>query len=141
MNSNGPIPKLAARYLDARAAYDDLSERLAEARESMRRAEEELLSAMNDAGLESMRTEDGVNFSRTRKLRYNCPAENRAALMERLEADGYRELFSVPANTLNALMNEKAAAEPDGMLPQAYAGLVNEYEEFKLSVRGRARRS
>lgn len=141
MNHNDPIPKLTARYLDARAAYEDLSASLAEARDLMQRAEADLLSAMNDAGLESLRNEDGVSFSRTRKLRYNCPAENRAALMDRLEADGYRELFSVPANTLNALMNEKAAAEPDGMLPQTYAGLVNEYEEFKLSVRGRARRS
>ena len=141
MNHSTPIQKLTARYLDARAAYEDLSASLAEARDLMQRAEADLLSAMNDAGLESLRNEDGVIFSRMRKLRYNCPAENRAALMDRLELDGYRELFSVSANTLNALMNEKAKAEPNGMLPWPYSELVNEYEEFKLSVRGRGRRS
>lgn len=131
------LKKLTDLYLDARAHYEDMHALTAEAKKKMEDAEAQLLSAMTDLGLDSLRTDDGVGFTRQRKLSYACLAENRPELLNRLEKEGYRELFTVSAQTLNALMKEKVAASEDGMLPPEYADIISEHEEPKLSVRGR----
>ena len=131
------LKTLSTRYLDARAAYEDLRARTAEAKERMEAAEADMLSYMADVGIDSLKTEDGVGFSLTRKASYGCLAENRPMLLNMLEAEGYRDMFTISPNTLSALMKEKAAASEDGELPPEYAELVYTHEETKLSVRGR----
>lgn len=131
------IKQLSDRYLDARAVYDDLSARTREAKEVMDSAEAAMLSYMADVGLDSFKTEDGVGFSMRRKLSYACSAENRPELLNRLEKEGFRDLFTISPQSLSALMKEKAAASEDGTLPAEYADIVAEHEEHKLSVRGR----
>lgn len=128
---------LSTRYLDARAAYEALQEQTADAKAAMEDAEETLLSAMNDSGLEMLRTATGVTFSRRRRLSYACSAADRPALLDRLEAEGLRDLFTVSSATLSALFKEKVANRDDGEIPPEYADIVSEHEEFKLSVRGR----
>lgn len=133
-----PILKtLSQRYLDARSAYEELKAQCSEAKAVMDEAEVELLSAMNDAGLDSLKTESGVGFTRQRKMSYACLAENRPELLDLLEAEGYRDMFTVSPNTLSALIKEKVAMREDGEIPPEYAHLITEHEEIKLSVRGR----
>lgn len=128
---------LSNRYLDARAAYEDLRGRTAEAKEVMEAAEAEMLSYMADIGIDSLKTDDGVGFSLTRKASYGCLAENRPLLLNMLEAEGYRDMFTISPQTLSALMKEKVAAREDGEIPPEYADIVYAHEETKLSVRGR----
>lgn len=133
-----PILKtLSQRYLDARSAYEELKAQCSEAKAVMDEAEVELLSAMNDAGIDSLKTESGVGFTRQRKMSYACLAENRPELLDLLEAEGYRDMFTVSPNTLSALIKEKVAMREDGEIPPEYAHLITEHEEIKLSVRGR----
>ena len=131
------LKTLTDRYLDARASYENLRDLAAEAKVNMDNAEAELISYMNDIGLDSLRTEDGVGFTRTRKASYSCSAENRPLLLQMLEAEGYRDLFTVNSATLSALMKEKVAAREDGELPPEYAAIIYVHEEPRLSVRGR----
>ena len=131
------LKTLTDRYLDARASYENLRELTGEAKATMDDAEAALISYMNDIGLDSLKTEDGVGFTRTRKASYSCSAENRPLLLQMLEAEGYRELFTINQQTLSALMKEKVAAREDGELPPEYAGIIYVHEEPKLSVRGR----
>ena len=131
------IEVLSARYLDARAAYEELKTRTSEARTAMDEAEIDMLSAMNDAQLDMVRTSTGVTFSRQRKMTYACRAEHRQDLLNRLESEGYRELFTISPQSLSALFKEKVAARDDGEIPPEYADIVSEHEEIKLSVRGR----
>lgn len=133
------LKTLSSRYLDARAAYEDLRARSAEAKAAMESAEADMLSYMADIGIDSLRTDDGVGFSLTRKSSYGCLAENRPLLLNMLEAEGYREMFTISPQTLSALMKEKVAARDDGEIPPEYAGIIYEHEETKLSVRGRKR--
>lgn len=131
------LKTLSNRYLDARAAYEDLRGRTAEAKEAMEAAEAEMLSYMADIGIDSLKTDDGVGFSLTRKASYGCLAENRPLLLNMLEAEGYRDMFTISPQTLSALMKEKVAAREDGEIPPEYADIVYTHEETKLSVRGR----
>lgn len=80
---------LSTRYLDARTVYEDLRARTAEAKEAMDNAEADLISYMTDVGIDSLKTEDGVGFTRQRKTVYACLAENRPMLLNMLEAEGY----------------------------------------------------
>lgn len=131
------LKELSDRYLRARNAYEDIRSQLGEAKAAMDEAEEAMISHMRDIGIDSLRTDDGVGYSVTRKASYSCLAENRPQLLDLLEAEGYREIFTVSAQTLSALMKEKAAASEDGEIPPEYADIINVHEETKLSVRGR----
>ena len=133
----GVFESLSERYLAARDTYDELRAQTAEAKAAMDEAEQQLLAAMNDAELEMLRTSSGVSFSRQRKTSYSCLAENRADLLLRLEAEGYRDMFTISPQSLSALFKEKVAARDDGEIPPEYADIVSEHEEVKLSVRGR----
>ena len=131
------LKTLSNRYLDARAAYEDLRTRTAEAKEVMESAEADMLSYMADVGIDSLKTDDGVGFTLTRKASYGCLAETRPLLLNMLEAEGYREMFTISPQTLSALMKEKVAAREDGEIPPEYADIIYTHEETKLSVRGR----
>jgi len=131
------LKTLSNRYLDARAIYEDMRARTAEAKEAMDEAEAAMLSYMADVGIDSLKTDDGVGFSMTRKTTYSCLAENRPQLLNMLEAEGYRDMFTISQQTLSALMKEKVAASEDGEIPAEYADIIYAHEEPKLSVRGR----
>lgn len=131
------LKTLSNRYLDARAAYEDLRTRTAEAKEVMDAAEADMLSYMADIGIDYLKTDDGVGFTLTRKASYGCLAENRPMLLNMLEAEGYRDMFTISAQTLSALMKEKVAARDDGEIPPEYAEIIYVHEEPKLSARGR----
>ena len=130
------LQEWSKRYLDARAKYDELSEQVKLARADMDDCERELIAALNTAGIESFKTDDGVGFTRRSATKYSACAEARPELLDQLEADGYRDALTVSPGTLNRLMAEMAENN-DGELPEAYQGLINIYDETKLSVRGR----
>ena len=128
---------LSARYLDARAVYEELKSQTAEAKAVLDDAELNMIAAMNDEGLDLVRTNSGVTFSRTRKTSYACSASDRQDLLLRLESEGYRDLFTISPQSLSALFKEKVAAREDGEIPPEYADIISAHEEIKLSVRGR----
>ena len=131
------LKTLSDRYLNARAAYEDLRALTAEAKEKMDAAEADMLSYMADVGIDSLKTDDGVGYTLTRRASYSCSAENRPLLLNMLEAEGFRDMFTINQQTLSALMKEKVAASEDGELPPQYADIIYVHEEPRLSVRGR----
>lgn len=127
------LDALMRAYAEARAAADAARSAADEAKELQRRAEAELVRAMADEGLKSARDEAGRAFTLTRKIRYSCPPDMKAQMMEQLEADGMRDLFTVNPGTLSTLMKELAEGN-GGELPDKYA-YMNEYEEHGISMR------
>lgn len=127
------LDMLMRAYAEARAAADAARSAADEAKELQRRAEAELVRAMADEGLKGARDEAGRAFTLTRKIRYSCPPEMKAHMMEQLEKDGMRDLFTVNPGTLSTVMKEMAEA-CGGVLPETYA-YMNEYEEHGISMR------
>lgn len=125
------------KYLAARQRYDELSQAVKEAKTSMESAERCLLAAMNTAGVLNFTNDDGVTFTRRDATKYSCCSDNRSALLDQLEQDGYREMFTVNAGTLQSLMKEMVENSEDGELPEAYKPLITVFEDTRLSVRGR----
>lgn len=127
------LDALMRAYAEARAAADAARSAADEAKELQRRAEAELVRAMADEGLKGAKDEAGRAFTLTRKIRYSCPPDMKAQMMEQLEADGMRDLFTVNPGTLSTLMKELAESN-GGELPDKYA-YMNEYEEHGISMR------
>ena len=124
------------RYVAAKLKYTQLNNETKQAKIDLDSAERNLLEAMNTAGVLTFESDDGIVFSRRDATKYSCLVENRAALLDQLEADGYRDMFTVNAGTLSALMKELAEATVDGELPEAYRPFINTFPDTKLSVRG-----
>lgn len=122
-------------YLAALEQYNEAAEQAKRTKEALDYAEHRMIAAMNEAGVESFRGENGVTFSTKREYYYRAPAETRPQLLNVLEADGYRDVFTVTPGTLNKLMNE-LVEENDGAIPARYLPYVNESDVAKLSVRG-----
>lgn len=131
---------LATACVRARDAYDELYDQLQQAKARRDFAEEQLLAAMRDQEMDSFRSAAGVSFSMQRKTDYSCLAQDRALLLELLEADGYRDMFTVNSQSLNRLMNEMAENDEEGELPAEYREIMRRNERTTLSVRGRTRR-
>ena len=124
------------KYIAAKQAYEELSGRVTQAKTAMDSAERCLLAAMNTAGVKTFESDDGVTFARRDATKYSCLAANRGALLDQLERDGYRDMFTVNAASLSTLMKEMVSNSEDGELPEAYKPFINVFEDTKLSVRG-----
>lgn len=135
----GALQAATEVYISALEAYEAANRNLEEAKLLLNSAEEELKSAMNDAGLDSMRNADGITFTKKRSFHYNAPAATRPQLLVELEKDGYRHLFTVNPQTLNGLMKE-FVSENDGEIPERYKPFISEHDETKMSVTGRKKK-
>lgn len=125
-------------YLERRAKYEELDQQTKQAKSEMESAERCLIEAMNTAGVIDFKNEDGVSFGRRDATKYSCLAGDRAELLNRLEADGYRDAFTINPQTLSGMMAEMAANN-EGELPDRYKDLIQVFPQTKISVRGRKR--
>lgn len=124
------------KFLEARDEYRRLEKETEAAKRELDNAEKNLIEAMNTAGVIDFSNEDGVSFSRRDATKYTCLAANRPELLNRLEKDGLRDIFTVNDRTLNRVMAE-IAEENDGELPETYKDIINTFPQTKLSVRNR----
>ena len=127
------LDELMRAYAAARAAAEGAQAAADDAKAAQKQAEAALVSAMTHEGLTSARSTSGRVFALRRTVRYSCPPEMKAQMMQQLEADGLKDLFTVNPGTLNSLMKELAEAG-GGELPEKYA-YMNEYEEHGISMR------
>lgn len=78
----------------------------------------------------------GTMFSLTHKTRASAAVDRKDELYAALKSEGYGDLVyeTVNANSLSAFVNEQIA-ENDEALPEWLEGLVNVYEQIKVSIR------
>ena len=109
------------RVKDITAALDDVEYRLA--------------TMMTDTETQNF-TRAGTMFSLTHKTRASAAADRKDELYAALKAEGYGDLVyeTVNANSLSAFVNEQIT-ENDEALPEWLEGLVNVFEQTKVSVR------
>ena len=114
------------RVKDITAALDDVEYRLA--------------TMMTDTETQNF-TRAGTMFSLTHKTRAYAAADRKDELYAALKAEGYGDLVyeTVNANSLSAFVNEQIT-ENDELLPEWLEGLVNVFEQTKVSVRKAARK-
>lgn len=127
----------------------DLAERLKRLREEKKEAEQrvkditaaadeverQLVSIMTDTETQNF-TRAGTMFSLTHKTRASAVAYRKDELYAALKSEGYGDLVyeTVNANSLSAFVNEQIT-ENDEALPEWLDGLVNVFEQAKVSVR------
>lgn len=109
------------RVKDINAALDDVEYRL--------------VTMMADTETQNF-TRAGTMFSLTHKTRASAAADRKDELYAALKSEGYGDLVyeTVNANSLSAFVNEQIT-ENDEALPEWLEGLVNVYEQTKVSVR------
>ena len=114
------------RVKDLGAALDEVEYRLAE--------------MMADTETQNF-TRAGTMFSLTTKTRASATADRKDELYTALKAEGYGDLVyeTVNANSLSAFVNEQIT-ENNEALPEWLNGLVNVFEQTKVSVRKAARK-
>ena len=114
------------RVKDINAALDEVEYRLAE--------------MMADTETQNF-TRAGTMFSLTTKTRASAAADRKDELYAALKAEGYGDLVyeTVNANSLSAFVNEQIP-ENNETLPKWLEGLVNVFEQTKVSVRKAARK-
>lgn len=114
------------RVKDINAALDDVEYRLA--------------TVMTDTETQNF-TRAGTMFSLTHKTRASAAADRKDELYAALKAEGYGDLVyeTVNANSLSAFVNEQIT-ENDEALPEWLEGLVNIFEQTRVSVRKAARK-
>lgn len=114
------------RLKDINAALDDVEYRLA--------------TVMTDTETQNF-TRAGTMFSLTHKTRASAAADRKDELYAALKAEGYGDLVyeTVNANSLSAFVNEQIT-ENDEALPEWLEGLVNIFEQTRVSVRKAARK-
>lgn len=86
-------------------------------------------------------TRAGTMFSLTTKTRASAAADRKDELYAALKAEGYGDLVyeTVNANSLSAFVNEQIT-ENNEALPEWLNGLVNVFEQTKVSVRKATRK-
>lgn len=109
------------RVKDLGAALDDVEYRLA--------------TMMVDTETQNF-TRAGTMFSLTHKTRASAASDRKDELYAALKSEGHGDLVyeTVNANSLSAFVNEQIT-ENDEALPEWLEGLVNVYEQTKVSVR------
>lgn len=109
------------RVKDLGAALDEVEYRLAE--------------MMADTETQNF-TRAGTMFSLSTKTRASAATDRKDELYAALKAEGYGDLVyeTVNANSLSAFVNEQIT-ENNEALPEWLEGLVNVFEQTKVSVR------
>ena len=126
---------LAEELKNLRDSKKETEQRVKEINAELDKVERELADLM--AGTETQNfTKSGVMYSLTVKNRASAVAERKDKLFDALKKNGYGDLVyeTVNANSLSAFVNEQVAQNEDN-LPAWLEGLVNIYEQAKVSVR------
>ena len=131
---------LAERLKELRDAKSASEEKTKEINAALCEVEQQLVQMMADTETQNF-TRGGTMFFLTNKTRASAVAESKAKLYQALKRKGYGDLVyeTVNANSLSAFVNEQIS-ENNEELPRWLNGLVNVYEQTKVSVRKAARK-
>ena len=131
---------LAEELKNLRDSKKEVEQRKKDIDAELDKVERELADLM--AGTETQNfTKSGTMYSLTVKNRASAVAERKDKLYDALKKNGYGDLVyeTVNANSLSAFVNEQVAQNEDN-LPAWLEGLVNIYEQAKVSVCKAARK-
>jgi len=131
---------LAEELKNLRDEKKEAEQKVKDVNAELDKVERELADLM--AGTETQNsTKSGTMYSLTVKSRASAVAERKDKLYDALKKNGYGDLVyeTVNANSLSAFVNEQVAQNEDN-LPAWLEGLVNIYEQAKVSVRKAARK-
>jgi len=131
---------LAEELKTLRDSKKEAEQKVKDVNAELDKVERELADLM--AGTETQNfTKSGTMYSLTVKNRASAVAERKDKLYDALKKNGYGDLVyeTVNANSLSAFVNEQVAQNEDN-LPAWLEGLVNIYEQAKVSVRKAARK-
>ena len=131
---------LAERLKELRDAKSASEQKTKDINAELDEVEQELAQMMVDTETQNF-TRGGTMFSLTNKTRASAVADSKAKLYRALKRKGHGDLVyeTVNANSLSAFVNEQIA-ENNEELPKWLNGLVNVYEQTKVSVRKAARK-
>ena len=131
---------LAEELKTLRDSKKEAEQKVKDVNAELDKVERELADLM--AGTETQNfTKSGTMYSLTVKNRASAVAERKDKLYDALKKNGYGDLVyeTVNANSLSAFVNEQVAENEDN-LPAWLEGLVNIYEQAKVSVRKASRK-
>lgn len=131
---------LAERLKTLRDEKKEAEQRVKDIAAAADEVEQQLVSIMTDTETQNF-TRAGTMFSLTHKTRASAAADHKGELYEALKSEGYGDLVyeTVNANSLSAFVNEQIT-ENDEALPEWLDGLVNVFEQAKVSIRKAARK-
>lgn len=131
---------LAERFKTLRDEKKKAEQNVKDISAALEDVEGRLAAVMVDTETQNF-TRAGTMFSLTHKTRASAMADRKDELYAALKSEGYGDLVyeTVNANSLSAFVNEQIT-ENDEALPEWLDGLVNVYDQTKVSVRKASRK-
>lgn len=127
--------ELAEQLKTLRDEKKETEQRVKDINAALNDVEYRLATMMADTEMQNF-IRAGTMFSLTHKTRASAAVDRKDELYAALKSEGYGDLVyeTVNANSLSAVVNEQIA-ENDEALPEWLEGLVNVYEQIKVSIR------
>ena len=127
--------ELAEQLKTLRDEKKETEQRVKDINAALHDVEYRLATMMADTEMQNF-IRAGTMFSLTHKTRASAAVDRKDELYAALKSEGYGDLVyeTVNANSLSAFVNEQIA-ENDEALPEWLEGLVNVYEQIKVSIR------
>ena len=127
--------ELAEQLKTLRDEKKETEQRVKDINAALNDVEYRLATMMADTEMQNF-IRAGTMFSLTHKTRASAAVDRKDELYAALKSEGYGDLVyeTVNANSLSAFVNEQLA-ENDEALPEWLEGLVNVYEQIKVSIR------
>lgn len=127
--------ELAEQLKTLRDEKKETEQRVKDINAALNDVEYRLATMMADTEMQNF-IRAGTMFSLTHKTRASAAVDRKDELYAALKSEGYGDLVyeTVNANSLSVFVNEQIA-ENDEALPEWLEGLVNVYEQIKVSIR------
>ena len=127
--------ELAEQLKTLRDEKKETEQRVKDINAALNDVEYRLATMMADTEMQNF-IRAGTMFSLKHKTRASAAVDRKDELYAALKSEGYGDLVyeTVNANSLSAFVNEQIA-ENDEALPEWLEGLVNVYEQIKVSIR------
>ena len=127
--------ELAEQLKTLRDEKKETEQRVKDINAALNDVEYRLATMMADTEMQNF-IRAGTMFSLTHKTRASAAVDRKDEMYAALKSEGYGDLVyeTVNANSLSAFVNEQIA-ENDEALPEWLEGLVNVYEQIKVSIR------
>ena len=127
--------ELAEQLKGLREEKKDLDQQVKDVNAQMEDVEKRLTEMMLNSETQNF-TRGGTMYALTVKNRASAAADHKEELYQALKDEGFGDLVyeTVNANSLSVFVNEQMA-ENDNELPGWLDGLVNIYEQIRVSVR------
>ena len=127
--------ELAEQLKTLRDEKKETEQRVKDINAALNDVEYRLATMMADTEMQNF-IRAGTMFSLTHKTRASAAVDRKDEVYAALKSEGYGDLVyeTVNANSLSAFVNEQIA-ENDEALPEWLEGLVNVYEQIKVSIR------